>query len=72
MKILKSLNSVTLTAALSAMLVSANANAEFVLGGDVGYASNTTKRVSRASEFGDNGSSLGVFGQYIFAGVMTT
>jgi len=67
LKTLKSLNGVTLAAALAAVLVSANANAEFVLGGDVGYASNTVKRDFSAEELGNNGSSFGVFGQYIFA-----
>jgi len=67
LKTLKSLNGVTLAAALAAVLVSANANAEFVLGGDVGYASNTVKRDFSAEELGNNGSSFGVFGQYMFA-----
>jgi len=67
LKTLKSLNGVTLAAALAAVLVSANANAEFVLGGDVGYASNTATVEFRAADHGDNSSSFGVFGQYIFA-----
>jgi len=54
-----------------ALLISSNANAEFVLGGDVSYASNTAKRddgfARAADELGSNSSSFGVFGQYIFA-----
>jgi len=67
LKFPKILNGVTLAAALSAVLVSANANAEFVLGGDVGYASNTGNADWSADDFGNKSSSFGVFGQYIFA-----
>lgn len=67
LKFPKILNGVTLAAALSAVLVSANANAEFVLGGDVGYASNTGKVDWSVDNFGNKSSSFGVFGQYIFA-----
>lgn len=65
MKPLKSLNA--LVATLVAVLVSTNANAEFVLGGDVGYASNNVNADGFADDFGDKSTSFGVFGQYIFA-----
>jgi len=56
-----------LVAAFAALLVSASANAEFVLGGDVGFVSTTGSAKDNANDFGDSGSSFGVFGQYVFA-----
>ena len=46
---------------------SANANAEFLIGGDVGYASVTSSVKDNKNGFGNDATSLGIFGQYILA-----
>jgi len=56
-----------LMAAFAAVLVSANANAEFILGGDVGFASTTGDVKDNANDYGYDSSSFGVFGRYILA-----
>ncbi len=53
--------------ATATMLTVANANAEFVIGGDVGVASITGTAKDDTDDRGASGSSLGVFGRYMFA-----
>ncbi len=53
--------------ATATMLTVANANAEFIVGGDVGVASITATAKGSANDRGASGSSLGVFGRYMFA-----
>ncbi len=53
--------------ATATMLTVANANAEFVVGGDVGVASITGTIEDDKDDYGASGTSLGVFGRYMFA-----
>lgn len=54
-------------AALAAFLFTVNANAEFTVGVDAGAASVTGNIEDNENDYGSDGASFGVFGQYMFA-----